>query len=574
MGQKRTTSLASRVRPEITRLSVGVLCLGATNALGFAIPAVLKRVIDGLAAGQRVVAEGALLMILLAVMQAVIRTVSRTLIFNSGRNIEYALRRDLFGFLSRQAPDFFQKHPIGDLMSRLTNDLSAVRMLFGPGVLNIANTAIVYIFGLYLLLNANPRLTAVALLPLPLVVLIGRIGGRSVHTASRAIQDQLGHLSTALQEDLTGIAVVRAYTLEQDRARRFATLNQEYFRRSLMLARARGTMGPIFALAGGLGTLIVLWLGSREVIAGRMTVGSLVAFNAYLVYLSWPTIALGWVLALWQRGVAAWMRVRDLLSEVETELDTAEPTPLAPSLRVQGLTVERDGRAVLSGLSLAVRPGQTVALVGRTGSGKSTLADALLGFVPVPDGTIFVGDRDIRSLSPRTLRTAIAYAPQEAFLFSTTVAENIAFGRPGAPMDAGEIRAAAEAAGLERDVAGFPDGYETVVGERGITLSGGQRQRVALARALYGHPRILVLDDSLSSVDVGTEREILDRLRPLLAERTTLLISNRVNAVRDADEILVLDAGAVVERGTHADLLARGGLYASLCREQVEREAA
>jgi ATP-binding cassette subfamily B protein len=562
------------------------VCLAATNALALAIPWLIKSAIDALRTLPAAVAHGrvvrdALAIMACAVLQAGIRTWSRVLIFNAGRNIEYGLRRDVFGHLCRLDPGFYRRHPTGDVMSRLTNDLGAVRMLFGPGLLNLFNTAFVYATTLTLLLRLSPRLTLWALLPYPILLAGARVFTRKMYRASRAIAEQLGTMSAAIQEDLAGIGVIKHYTLEADRQAAFRTINDEYLRRSLTLVRARGGLMPLFAGLGGLGTLVVLWAGGREVIAGRLSIGGLVAFNAYLVLLSWPTVALGWIIGIWQRGVASWVRVKELLSErpsVEDPVGAAAadapehaPAP-SPSLEARELTITVDGRKLLDGVSFALPAGGTLAIVGPTGSGKTTLVDAILRMQDVAPGALRVGGEDVTALPLRRLRTLTGYAPQDAFLFSATVAENIAFGQRG-PLDADRVRWAAEAAGLGPDIAVLPEGYETLVGERGITLSGGQRQRVALARALAADPKILILDDSLSSVDAQTEREILTRLRPILAGRTSVLVSHRVAAVKDADRILVLDGGRVAEQGTHDELLGRGGLYASLYREQLAAEA-
>jgi ATP-binding cassette subfamily B multidrug efflux pump len=590
-------------------LVLGGLCLAATNALGMTIPWLLKLAIDALRAPARaggadlagiarVVTRSAALIAGAAAVQAIVRTLSRVLIFNAGRNIEYRLRQDLFAHLCRLDPGFYRRHATGDVMSRLTNDLSAVRMLFGPGILNVANTAMVYVAGIWLLLRLDARLTVIALIPYPALVLAARLWSRVIYNASRALQDQLGVLSTTLQEDLAGIAVIKSYAIEPERHAGFARQSQQYLDRALTLARARGALTPLFAVMGAVGTLIVLWAGGREVIAGRMTFGALVAFNGYLLYLSFPTIALGWILAVWQRGAAAWVRVRDLLSTASAIGDNGGASASAgaaadvasagvpdvrpapgwpqPSLAIRDLTVTRDGRKVLDGITLAIPAGGTLAIVGPTGAGKTTLVDAVPRFLEVPPGTIFVGGHDVHQLPLPLLRAMIGYAPQEAFLFSATVGENVGFGLPPGITDAeraARIARAVEAAGLGPDLAVLPDGIETVVGERGITLSGGQRQRVALARALAAEPRILILDDSLSSVDARTERDILLRLRPILRGRTSLLVSHRVAAVREADLIVVLDGGRVSERGTHQELLRAGGLYASLYREQLAAEA-
>jgi ATP-binding cassette subfamily B protein len=586
-GSTAPPSLRARVRPEMGRLAAGALALVLTNACAFGIPWLIKSAIEALerqgAAAHGAVVRYALLIGALAVLGAVIRTASRVLIFNAARNIEYSLRRDLFGHLARQDQAFFRRNATGDVMSRLTNDLQAVRMVFGPGLLNIFNTTITYLTVMWVLLHLSPRLTLLALLPYPVLMILARLSSRLMYRASREIQDQLGKMSTSIQEDLAGMSVVKLYGLEQQRHQRFLALNDEYLARSLRVVRARGMLGPLFAMLAGGGTLIVLWAGGHEVIAGRMTFGALVAFNAYVVQLSWPTIALGWIIGIWQRGIAGWGRVRELLETAPAIRDPqgapAQDVPLAAALEVRDLTIAVGGRRLLDGVSFSVPAGSTLAVVGPTGAGKTTLVDALVRLQDVAPGAVSVGGHDVTTVPLGRLRSMVGYAPQDAFLFSATVADNIAFGlREDAGLDEAARRArvvrAAEAAGLSPDVAVLPDGYETLVGERGITLSGGQRQRVALARALASDPRILLLDDTLSSVDAQTEREILTRLQPILRERTSIVVSHRVAAVKEADQILVLDAGKVAERGTHAQLLAAGGLYASLYREQLAAESA
>jgi ATP-binding cassette subfamily B protein len=573
-------SIGSRLRPELGGIAGGAVCLAATNALALAIPWLIKSAIDALrtlpaAAAHRVVVHEALLIIVFAVLQALIRTWSRVLIFNAGRNIEYRLRRDLFAHLTTLDAGFYRRHPTGDVMSRMTNDLGSVRMLFGPGILNLFNTAFVYATTLTLLFKLSPRLTLLALVPYPALLAGARLASRKMYKASRAIQEQLGTMSSAIQEDLAGVAVIKHYALEPARDAGFRALNDDYLGRSLALVRARGVLMPLFAGLGGLGTLIVLFFGGREVIGGRLTVGGLVAFNAYLIALSWPTVALGWIIGIWQRGIASWARVRELLETAPAVGEPAVPdaAPLGPpSIVVRDLSVAVDGRKILDGISFSLAAGATLAVVGPTGAGKTTLVDAIVRMQDVAPGAVEVAGRDVTRISLRDLRRLVGYAPQDAFLFSATVADNIGFGVHGAA-DPARVRSAAEAAGLAPDVAVLPEGYETLVGERGITLSGGQRQRVALARALAADPRILILDDSLSSVDAQTEREILTRLKPILAGRTSIVISHRVAAVKDADRILVLDRGRVAEQGTHAALLASGGLYASLYREQLAAEA-
>ena len=576
-------SILARLRPEIAGILAGSVCLVATNALALAIPWLIKSAIDALRAGtagaraagqvHAAVVRDAALIAALAAGQAVIRTFSRILIFNAGRNIEYRLRGDLFRHLLALDRGFYRRQTTGDVMSRLTNDLGAVRQLFGPGLLNLINTALVYGTTVWLLLNLSPRLTLWALVPYPLLLAGVRLSSRRIYHWSRAIQEQLGVMSASIQEDLAGIAVIKHYTLEPVRDAKFRSLNDAYLDRALSLVRVRGTLSPLFAALGGVGTLIVLWRGGQEVIAGRLTVGGLVAFNAYLVLLSWPTIALGWIIGIWQRGIAGWARVRDLLETppgiLSPPLAATDPQLGSPSIDVRELTIEVDGRRLLDRVSFSLPAGATLAIVGPTGAGKTTLVDALVRMQDVPAGRIFIGGRDITEIPLQALRGQIGYAPQDAFLFSATVAENIGF----VPTERARIEAAAEAAGLLPDLAVLPEGYETLVGERGLTLSGGQRQRVALARALAAEPRILILDDSLSSVDAQTEREILTRLRPILAGRTSVLISHRLAAVRDADLILVLDGGRVAESGTHPSLMAAGGLYATLYRTEQDAAA-
>ncbi|HZL16324.1 MAG TPA: ABC transporter transmembrane domain-containing protein, partial [Polyangia bacterium] len=378
-------SIRRRVRPELGGIALGAICLAATNALALSIPWLIKGAIDALRAGapahpggvQGLVVRNAGLIAACAVTQALIRTWSRILIFNAGRNIEYRLRGDVFRHLLRQDAGFFREHPTGDVMSRLTNDLSAVRMLFGPGLLNLFNTALVYLTTLWLLVHLSPRLTLWALLPYPALLAGARLFSRQMYKASRSIAEQLGTMSTSIQEDLSGIAVIKHYTLEPERGAKFRLLNDEYLARSLTLVRSRGTLTPLFAMLGGAGTLIVLWAGGREVIAGRLSVGGLVAFNAYLVLLSWPTIALGWIIGIWQRGLVAWIRVRELLSTAPRIADPPGEEGVgvalgAPSIEVRNLSVVVDGRRLLEGVSFSLPAGATLAIVGPTGAGKTT----------------------------------------------------------------------------------------------------------------------------------------------------------------------------------------------------------
>jgi ATP-binding cassette subfamily B protein len=435
------------------------------------------------------------------------------------------------------------------------------------------------------MLSIDPWLTLIALLPLPLVSISVRYFGHAIHTRFEAIQAQLSDLSAVVQEALAGVRVVRAYGQEGHEIERFRASNAEYVRRNRGLIRLQGMFYPSMTLFLGFGSLLVLWLGSREVIRGRITLGDFVAFNAYLVMLSWPMIAFGWVTNILQRGTASWKRMLDVL-DAAPDIDDRAVTDEGRRLEIRGgieirrldFTYPSTDRPVLEGISLSIAPGQTVAFVGATGSGKSTLINLLPRLHEPPPGTIFVDGVDVREIPLARLRGAIGFVPQEPFLFSDTIAANISLGAaapgetPGSSELADRIRAAAAVARLDKDVEGFPKGYDTMVGERGITLSGGQKQRTALARAVILDPPILVLDDALSAVDTYTEEEILSRLRGVMRQRTSILVAHRISTVREADQIFVLDRGRIVERGRHADLVARGGYYASLYKKQLLEE--
>jgi len=435
-----------------------------------------------------------------------------------------------------------------------------------------ATTSIVFVVAVALMLSISPRLTLFVLLPLPLVSVAVKAFGSAIYRRSEQIQAQLAHISAVTQEALAGVRVVRAYGREEVETERFRGANREYMHRSRTVIQLQALFYPSMALFLGLSALIVLWLGSREVIQERMTVGDFVAFNAYLARLSWPMIAFGWVTNMLQRGLAAWRRMLEVL-EAEPAISDPGPHPtLASPADIRGHIEFRDlsfaynGQRVLDNVSATVEPGQMLALVGPTGAGKSTLVDLLPRLFDPPAGTVLVDGVDVREIPLAVLRGAIGYVPQEPFLFSTTIAENVAF---GAIEDGSDWRAAAAVARLDADIDDFPEGFQTTVGERGITLSGGQKQRAALARALLMDPRILVLDDALSAVDTHTEEEILSRLRGVMRQRTSIVVSHRISTIRDADLILVLDHGRVVERGTHDELLARDGFYASLYRKQL-----
>ena len=566
------------------RFAAGSVFLVLATAIQLVSPWVLKLAIDDLTAGVTQAKLGlyAGALVGIAALGGVCRFWMRRVIIGASRLIEYDLRGHFFARLQRLDLAYFQRNRTGDLMSRATNDLSAVRMMVGPALMYSASTSIVFVVAVALMLSISAWLTLIVLLPLPLVSVAVRRFGDAIYHRSERIQAQLARLSAIAQEALAGVRVVRAYGREAAELERFEAANREYVARSRAVIMIQGLFFPSLAFCLGLSALVVLWAGTREVVAGRMTAGDFVAFNAYLTMLAWPMIAFGWVTSMLQRGMAAWQR---MLAVSDAEPGVRDPEPDAaqsPPGGVRGRVELRDlsfaynGEPVLQGVSAVVEPGQMLALVGPTGSGKSTLVNLLPRLFDPPPGAVFVDGVDVRQLPLAVLRGAIGYVPQEPLLFSATVAENVAFGAAGNGDDGGHdgdgaaeaVESAVALACLDADVARFPDGLATTVGERGLTLSGGQQQRVALARALLADPRILILDDALSAVDTRTEEAILARLRGVMRERTSIVVSHRISTVRGADQILVLDRGRVVERGTHDELLARGGLYADLDRQQ------
>jgi ATP-binding cassette subfamily B protein len=563
---------------------LGLTCVLVTTAIQLLSPWILKHAIDDLNAGvtRQKLALYAGLLLGVAIVSAVFRFLMRRILIGASRDIEFDIRNAFFTRLQQMPLAYYQARRTGDLMSRATNDLNAVRMMVGPAVMYSSNTLLVFVVAIILMSSIDGRLTLMALLPLPLVTISVKYFGSAIHTRFEAIQAQLSDISAVVQEALSGVRVVRAYGQEPHELARFRDANAEYVRRNRVLIRLQGMFFPSMTFFLGLGSLLVLWLGSREVIRGRISLGDFVAFNAYLVMLSWPMIAFGWVTNILQRGMASWKRMSEVLDAVP-EIDDAGVTVEGRAVEVRGAIDVRDlvftypgaDKPVLDHVSLTIEAGQTAAFVGATGSGKSTLISLLARLHDPPPGTVHVDGVDVRQTPLSRLRGAIGFVPQEPFLFSDTIAENVAFGvedsdDPAAVTE--RVRAAAAVARLDKDVEDFPKGYDTVVGERGITLSGGQKQRTALARAVMLDPRILVLDDALSAVDTYTEEEILGRLRGVMRQRTSIIVSHRISTVRDADQIFVLDRGRIVERGRHDELVRAGGIYNDLFRKQLLEE--
>jgi ATP-binding cassette subfamily B protein len=587
------------LRPYRRVIAAGVAMLIVTNLSFLGVVEFLKRSVSALKdANLDAVAPAVTLLIVFSLFTAITRIGSRVWIFNAARAAEYDLRSDLFGHALRLAPGYYRDHPTGDVMSRLTNDVQVVRAMWGAGLVHLSNAASSFLTILPFMIVLDWKVAAIAIIPYPLIFFVGQAMSKRIYRTMREVQAELGGLSARIQEDLGAIQVIKTYGLEDLRRTGFVATSQRLLDKNMDAAKVRIQLGPSLNALASSGVAILILVGGRAVIHKDMDAAEYIAFSALLGRLVWPTLTLGFMLALVQRGRASWSRLvalQDTAPDIVDGGGAPLDVPAEPAhVEVAGLTIKIGERKLLDDVAFELAPGTVTAIVGRTGSGKSTLVEALCRLIDVPAGTITIDGRDITTLPLASLRSQIGYAPQEAFLFSTTIADNIAMGygggsaipvarlveleRAGAASAAvdlsGEPRVttAATAAGLSRDLAAMPDRLATIVGERGITLSGGQRQRVALARALAAEPRLLVLDDSLSSVDAETEKVILGNLRRVMSGRTAVLISHRVAAIKDADQILVIDQGAIVERGTHEELLAKEGVYSDLYRTQLETE--
>ena len=553
----------------------GGLCLLATATLVMCIPWWIREAVRILEHGGVLsdVAFYAAMIVGAALLQGLVRTYSRALIFNAGRNIEYDLRNDLFAHLEKLPLSFYQKQRTGDLMSRVINDISAVRVMLGPGTLNFVNAPLFYVYAMVLMLSMDVRMTLAAVAPFVLLMYMARQFRGRIMKSSLEVQQQMSVLSSHVQENLSGMHVVKAYAQEEYQTQQFIGLNKEYEVKSMEMAKLRGIVNPAMQGIGALTVLIVIWYGGVRVMRGDLLVADIVAFIAYLNALAAPTAAFGWMLSLVERGRAAMRRLNEILETKPEIADGAAPQTIEGlkggiEFRNVAFAYERqkNGHSAVEGINFALPVGRSVGLVGRVGSGKSTLAQLVPRLFDVSAGAVLVDGQDIRNVALRELRRLIGYVPQEPFLFSNSLKANLALGRESYSTQ--ELARAVEIAKLDRDVEIFPMGLETLVGERGVTLSGGQKQRATLARALIMDPPVLILDDCLSSVDAQTEAEILHALRAILKEKTCLIISHRISAVREADEILVLDEGKIIERGSHDKLVRSGGVYADLYQQQ------
>ena len=555
----------------------GTLFVFLNNGIWILFPQVIRRAVDGLQTGvtQQRLMTYALLLLAVAAAKGIFQFLTRWIVIGVSRQIEFDLRNDFFRHLESLSYSYYQRTRTGDIMARATNDLNAVRMLLGPAIMYSANTIVFTAGALAFMLSISPKLTVYAFLPLPIVSIVVQYFGRKIHERFERIQAMFSEISARAQENFSGARVIRAYVQEEAEIAAFESSNREYIWRSLKLVRLMGMLWPTLEIMLGFAIVLVLWLGGREVMAHRMTVGEFVAFNTYMVQLTWPVIALGWVINIFQRGTASMGRFNEILAEKPEIVDgdearSARASAIEGEIEFRNLNFAYNGVPVLQDANLHIPAGSSLAIVGPTGSGKTTLVSLIPRIYEAEPGSVLIDGRPIREYPLAFLRQTIGFVPQETFLFSESIRENIAFGVADAT-DA-DIRTAAQAANIADDIESFPEQYRTIVGERGLTLSGGQKQRTAIARALIRNPRILVLDDALSSVDTHTEDKILNHLREVMRGRTTIFISHRVSTVRNADQIAVLHSGRIVELGTHDELLARNGYYTDLYNKQLLEE--
>ena len=558
------------------RYVVGFLALVLAQALRVNLPLIIKAAIDSLSRGvawNRLLVYAAPLLVI-ALAMAVFQFWMRWILIGISRDVEYDLRNGLFLHLMRLSPRYYTQTLTGDLMSKLTNDLNAVRNLVGPGIMYSASTLVVGLATVGVMLHLDWRLTLLVLAPMPLVSVVVKVFGQRIHDRFESIQEMYSVMTEKVRENLSGVRVIRAFGQEEAEMRQFDGMNRAFVEKNRQLIWITSLMWPGLALLFAIAFMLIMVVGGRHVLSGLISVGTFAAFNVYLLYLIWPIIALGWVVNLLQRGVASLGRLNSIFlarPEIDDRDVPAQPlTSLRGEIEFRNLTFNYNGRPVLKNINLRIPAGKTVAIVGATGSGKSTLVGLIPRLYDASAGNLLVDGVPIRQIPLQVLRAHIGFVPQETFLFSESIRENIKFGTAAAS-DA-EAERAAEISHILPDVRSFARGFDTLVGERGLTLSGGQKQRAAISRAVIRDPRILILDDALSSVDTYTEEKILRHLTEVMAGRTTLLISHRVSTIRNADEILVLHAGEIVERGTHEELLALNGYYTELYNKQLIEE--
>ena len=563
--------LAPYLRRYWKQLAWGGVSTVLYNVIKVLIPLVIGHAIDDLKHNltQEKILHHALILLLIAALSAVFLYITRQVIIGASREIEFDLRNDIFANLERQSPNYYHTHRTGDIMARTTNDLNAVRMLLGPAIMYSANTIVFTAAALPFMYRISPKLTFFAFVPLPMASILVQYFGARIHRRFERIQAMFSDISAKAQENFSGARLIRAFAQEEAEIASFEAANLEYIKRSLYLVRLMAMLWPTLEFVLGLSLMITLLVGGHEVVQHKISIGEFTSFNVYMVQLIWPIIAVGWVVNLFQRGTASVVRIDELLKQQPdiADVPTASNTPVTGDIEFRNLTFAYpDAPAVLHDINLRIPAGSSLAIVGPTGSGKSTLVGLIPRLHDAPPGTVLIDGQPIRNFTLSALRTSIGFIPQETFLFSETIHQNIAFGRPDASPEG--VQEAATIAHISAEILEFPKGFDTEVGERGLTLSGGQKQRTAIARAVIRDPKVLILDDALASVDTYTEERILSGLKRVMEGRTTIFISHRISTARNADRIAVLVAGRIAELGTHDELLARNGYYTSLFEKQ------